>query len=59
MQQSTLTSMMMEVKQATGMKIRYFSLKYLGCPLSYSKRNKKNYSELIDKVQNKLKKMKR
>lgn len=42
------------VEQVLGMNKDTFSLKYLGCPLSHSKKKKEHFAALIKKVQSKL-----
>lgn len=42
------------VEQITSMRKGKFIIKYLGCPLSHSNKNKEHYAELIEKVQSKV-----
>lgn len=56
MHQNTSAVVVMQVEHATGISRGDFSLEYLDCPLSHSKRKKEHYYELIEKIKNKLQK---
>lgn len=50
MHQNTPPNMVHQVEQVTRMNRGSFPLKYLGCPLTHSKKKKEHYAELIDNV---------
>lgn len=54
MHQSTSKVLWQQVEQSIGMARGFFPLKYLGCPISHTKKNKEHYGDLLDKVKGKL-----
>lgn len=54
MHQKASMGKVQSVEKITCMKNSIFRIKYHGCPLSHSKRNKEHFVELIEKVQSKI-----
>lgn len=54
MHQNAPSNMVNQRDQITGMNRGSFPLTYIGCPSTHSKKKKKNYVELIDKIRGRL-----
>lgn len=54
MHQNTSSNVVRQMEKITGMNRGSFPLKYLDFPLSYSKKKKEDYLDLIEKIRGKL-----
>lgn len=54
MHKITARTTMEMMEQCIGMKRVSFLMKYLGCPITHTRKRKEHYSELIEKVKQKL-----
>lgn len=54
MHKNTQACTIQHMEQVTGMGIGAFPLKYLSCPITYSKKKKEDFIELVDKIKSKL-----
>ncbi|KAG5595312.1 hypothetical protein H5410_036544 [Solanum commersonii] len=52
--QNVAAGISLQVEQCTGMSKGSFPLKYLGCSITHSRKNKEHYTDLFDRVRGKL-----
>lgn len=54
MHQNSSREVVQQMELDTGMTKGTFPLKYLGCPITHSKKKKEHYDDLLDRVRSKL-----